>query len=90
MMMSIKLEAAAFRFISNCQLFKYNGTSIYGHLTSTIFLVITVTVSHSRIISHCKNKYRMFVLVRSFAKLKIFQKSKNNLEVGGWVQVPFG
>ena len=29
-------------------------------------------------------------LVRGFAKLKKFQKSKNNLEVGGWVQVPFG
>ena len=28
--------------------------------------------------------------VRGFAKLKKFQKSKNNLEVGGWVQVPFG
>ena len=27
---------------------------------------------------------------RGFAKLKKFQKSKNNLEVGGWVQVPFG
>ena len=29
-------------------------------------------------------------VVRGFAKLKKFQKSKNNLEVGGWVQVPFG
>ena len=28
--------------------------------------------------------------IRGFAKLKKFQKSKNNLEVGGWVQVPFG
>ena len=28
--------------------------------------------------------------VRGFAKLKKFHKSKNNLEVGGWVQVPFG
>ena len=28
--------------------------------------------------------------LRGFAKLKKFQKSKNNLEVGGWVQVPFG
>ena len=30
------------------------------------------------------------VAIRGFAKLKKFQKSKNNLEVGGWVQVPFG
>ena len=30
------------------------------------------------------------VRVRGFAKLNKFQKSKNNLEVGGWVQVPFG
>ena len=29
-------------------------------------------------------------LLRGFAKLKKFKKSKNNLEVGGWVQVPFG
>ena len=29
-------------------------------------------------------------VVRGLAKLKKFQKSKNNLEVGGWVQVPFG
>ena len=28
--------------------------------------------------------------VRGFAKLKKIKKSKNNLEVGGWVQVPFG
>ena len=28
--------------------------------------------------------------LRGFAKLKKFKKSKNNLEVGGWVQVPFG
>ena len=27
---------------------------------------------------------------RGFAKLKKFKKSKNNSEVGGWVQVPFG
>ena len=25
--------------------------------------------------------------IRGFAKLKKFQKSKNNLEVGGWVEV---
>ena len=31
-----------------------------------------------------------FTFVRGFAKLKPFQKSKNNLEVGGLVQVPFG
>ena len=30
------------------------------------------------------------LMFRGFAKLKKFQKSKNNLEVGGWVQVPFG
>ena len=30
------------------------------------------------------------ITLRGFAKLKKFQKSKNNLEVGGWVQVPFG
>ena len=29
-------------------------------------------------------------VLRGFAKLKTFQKSKNNLEVGGWVQVSFG
>ena len=29
-------------------------------------------------------------MLRGFAKLNKFQKSKNNLEVGGWVQVPFG
>ena len=29
-------------------------------------------------------------LLRGFAKLKKFQKSKTNLEVGGWVQVSFG
>ena len=28
--------------------------------------------------------------LRGFAKLNKFQKSKNNLEVGGWVQVSFG
>ena len=28
--------------------------------------------------------------LRGFAKLKKFKKSKNYLEVGGWVQVPFG
>ena len=28
--------------------------------------------------------------LRGFAKLNFFKKSKNNLEVGGWVQVPFG
>ena len=27
---------------------------------------------------------------RGFAKLKKFQKSQTKLEVGGWVQVPFG
>ena len=26
------------------------------------------------------------MMVRGFAKLKKFQKSKNNLEVGGWVR----
>ena len=30
------------------------------------------------------------LLTKGFAKLKKFQKSKNNLEVGGWVQVQFG
>ena len=28
--------------------------------------------------------------LRGFAKFKKFKKSKNNLEVGGWVQVSFG
>ena len=37
-----------------------------------------------------KIKKIMRCRVRGFAKLKKFKKSQNNLEVGGWVQVPFG
>ena len=36
------------------------------------------------------NKFPSPYAIRGFAKLKKFQKSKNYLEVGGWVQVPFG
>ena len=42
-------------------------------------------MSSEKIHNTCKSSN-----VRGFAKLKNFQKSKNNLEVGGWVQVPFG
>ena len=53
-----------------------------------------MTFIHSRVAFSVSKgtlgKYEILDTVRGFAKLKKFKKSKNNLEVGGWVQVPFG
>ena len=49
-----------------------------------------MSIQHSHFILHLKLADCSFVRddLRGFAKLK--KNSKKNLEVGGWVQVPFG
>ena len=69
--------------VAGCHRTFFHRPSLYRHKRLCHNMGKGITMAD---LKHYKKRSEL----RGFAKLKKFQKSKNNLEVGGWVQVPFG